>query len=215
MAIQTRRGNISDLDKSKLLPGEWACALDKKRVFMQFGTGAESVLEMPTKEEYKIMLDEVEQSAKEAQAAAETANEAAYKANDLLSKEKETLDNIAQVQTEVRENATATLQYKEMAETFAEAAEESRKNAQISADLTVQNLADIQNLAQKAEDGATNAKEQADLSRSYAVGTNGEVREGDEEDNAKYYKEQAENSAAEAAQSRDEAGISAASASAS
>lgn len=66
-------------------------------------------------------------------------------------------------------------------------------------------LADITTQAQQASSSAnsasgsaTNAHNDALLAQSYAVGTNGVVRTGDATDNSKYYKEQAEQAAADA-----------------
>jgi hypothetical protein len=39
MAIQTRRGNESDFDPNKLLPGEWAGTTDTKKTFYAYGPG--------------------------------------------------------------------------------------------------------------------------------------------------------------------------------
>ena len=52
-------------------------------------------------------------------------------------------------------------------------------------------LADVKIEVSKAQNGATSAETSADLAKSYAVGTDGEVRENDGTDNAKYYSEQA------------------------
>ena len=80
------------------------------------------------------------------------------------------------------------------------------------ANITVQ----AQNAAASAEDAlaSENAAEYyKDLSMSYAIGSNGEVREGDATDNSKYYKEQAAISATNAATSETNAANSAISAS--
>ena len=61
--------------------------------------------------------------------------------------------------------------------------------------------------ATAAAASASDAEESADLAQSYAVGTEGEVRQDDDEDNAKYYKEQTEISASAAdASARSAAG---------
>ena len=51
MAIQVRRGNESDFDASKMLPGEWAVSLDTKYVRMCFAPGV--VLRMATYESFE------------------------------------------------------------------------------------------------------------------------------------------------------------------
>ena len=69
-------------------------------------------------------------------------------------------------------------------------------NTSQGADIYVNDLAtlkkDIQKVADGIVDSAKTAQYNADLSRSYAVGTNGEVRKDDGQDNAKYYKELSE-----------------------
>ena len=59
--------------------------------------------------------------------------------------------------------------------------------------------------ATKAKTSENNAEDWSDLSKSYAVGTNGEKRPGDAEDNAQYYANQAKNSKDAAKQSEDNA----------
>ena len=56
MAIQSRRGNISDFDKSKMLPGEWGIALDSQEAFVCFGAG--TTKKMATYEDYQDMIDD-------------------------------------------------------------------------------------------------------------------------------------------------------------
>ena len=56
MAIQSRRGNISNFDKSKMLPGEWGIALDSQEAFICFGAGITK--KMATYEDYQDMLDD-------------------------------------------------------------------------------------------------------------------------------------------------------------
>lgn len=65
------------------------------------------------------------------------------------------------------------------------------------ADITTQ-ATNASNSATSASGSATNAHADAQLAQSYAVGTGGTVRTGDATDNAKYYKEQAEQAAADA-----------------
>lgn len=56
MAIQSRRGNISNFDKSKMLPGEWGIALDSQEAFVCFGAG--TTKKMATYEDYQDMIDD-------------------------------------------------------------------------------------------------------------------------------------------------------------
>ena len=92
MAIQNRRGNGSDFDPNKMLPGEWATTTDTEKVFMCFKPG--KVRRMATYEDMVENIGEATEeikteftagvkSATEAAAgAANTANKAAKTASD-------------------------------------------------------------------------------------------------------------------------------------
>lgn len=98
MAIQTRRGDHSEFDPEKLLPGEWACVTkgdpdssDGKSVYMCFEAGV--VKRMSTYEDMKRdikeatqdiqdeFLSEIQQATDSANTAAQSANQAAEDAN--------------------------------------------------------------------------------------------------------------------------------------
>lgn len=98
MAIQTRRGDHSEFDPEKLLPGEWACVTkgdpdssDGKSVYMCFEAGV--VKRMSTYEDMKRdikeatqdiqdeFLSEIQQAMDSANTAAQSANQAAEDAN--------------------------------------------------------------------------------------------------------------------------------------
>lgn len=92
MAIQTRRGNESDFDPNRMVPGEWATATDTEKVWMCFKTGKarrmatyEDMVENigEATEEIKTEFTAGVKSATEAAAgAANTANKAAETASD-------------------------------------------------------------------------------------------------------------------------------------
>ena len=73
-------------------------------------------------------------------------------------------------------------------------------NAVASATQAVASATSASTSATSASTSATSASTSADLAESYAVGTNGTVRQGDATDNAKYYSEQAASSATSASQ---------------
>ncbi len=206
MAIQVRRGNISDLDKGKLLPGEYACAMDKKRVFLQFGTTQETVFEMPTKENYEEMLNEVAGSAKEAQDAASEAKAAANEVQGLLEHEEDVREQIQDLSNEARKSADEALQHKtdsqQNAETsaeYADSAAQSAASAEESKAAAEQSALSAKASEEAAADSAKSANNNALLAKSYSDGKTG-IREGEETDNAKFYKEKAQEAAEKAEQ---------------
>lgn len=74
MAIQSRRGNISNFDKSKMLPGEWGIALDSQEAFICFGAGITK--KMATDEDYADMINESVTATENAKQATVNANTA-------------------------------------------------------------------------------------------------------------------------------------------
>uniref|UniRef100_UPI00286F90C1 hypothetical protein n=1 Tax=Anaerosporobacter sp. TaxID=1872529 RepID=UPI00286F90C1 len=56
MAIQSRRGNIANFNKEKMLPGEFGIALDSQEAFICFGAGVTK--KMATNEDYQDMMDD-------------------------------------------------------------------------------------------------------------------------------------------------------------
>lgn len=206
MAIQVRRGNISDLDKGKLLPGEYACAMDKKRVFLQFGTTQETVLEMPTKENYEDMLKEVADSAKEAQDAADEAKTATNKVQGLLDQEEDVRKQIEELSNEAQNSADEALQYKNdseqnvsIADGYANSAAQSAATAEESKAAAEQSALNAKASEEAAADFATDADNSALMAKSYSDGKTG-IREGEDTDCARFYKEKAEEAAEKAEQ---------------
>lgn len=72
MAIQSRRGNISNFDKSKMLPGEWGIALDSQEAFVCFGAGITK--KMATYEDYQDMIDDCVEVTQTAQGVVDSFN---------------------------------------------------------------------------------------------------------------------------------------------
>lgn len=119
MAIQTRRGDHSEFDPEKLLPGEWACVTkgdpdssDGKSVYMCFEAGAvkrmstyedmERDIEEATQDIQDEFLSEIQQATNSANTAAQSANQAAENANDAAQTANEAAENVGEsIQTEV------------------------------------------------------------------------------------------------------------------
>lgn len=94
--------------------------------------------------------------------------------------------------TSAEENAAAAAESQEAASTSARACAIFEQNTRGFANETANHAAETAVNAQNAAISEENAHDYEKLSESYAVGTDGEVRPGDDEDNAKYYKERAE-----------------------
>lgn len=94
--------------------------------------------------------------------------------------------------TSAEEDAIASAEAREAASTSARACAIFEQNTRTFAAETEEHAEATAINAQNAAISEENAHDYEKLSESYAVGTDGEVREGDDEDNAKYYKERAE-----------------------
>jgi hypothetical protein len=90
----------------------------------------------------------------------------------------------AQYATEAEESATT-------AGNYAEAADQSKNAAKQSEDAAKESEEAAAESAREMDEKVAEAEAWEELSKSYAVGTDGEAREGDETDNAKYYMEMA------------------------
>lgn len=145
------------------------------------------------------------QASQEAAATSETnakASESAAKASETAAKKSE--DNAASSATNSENSATlsgqkaaaaatsaaAAKESEDNAESAKDAAEGSARNAKNSENASVASATSAADSASTATAKATDAETYAGLSQSYAVGTNGEVRENDNADNSKYYYEQ-------------------------
>lgn len=117
----------------------------------------------------------------------------------------EVVDQFNKDITQATQSAASATLSKEEAATSAAGASTSESNAAQSAgtastaantatsaaDTATQSATEASTAASAAATSATGASTDAGLSKSYAVGTGGEVREGDDLDNAKYYYEKA------------------------
>lgn len=113
MAIQTRRGDHSEFDPEKLLPGEWACVTkgdpdssDGKSVYMCFEAGVvkrmstyedmERDIEEATQDIQDEFLSEIQQATNSANTAAQSANQAAEDANSAAQAANEAAEAIGE-----------------------------------------------------------------------------------------------------------------------
>ena len=163
MAIQMRRGNKADFDPSKMLPGEWAVAIDSDTqnqiVWMCFRAGV--VKRMGTYEDFKEQIRE---------ATAEIKNEYKEEFQTILGE-------IEKLAEQTSENRNTVVQIRDdTVNTYLPKMLEYVKKAESS--------------AEKAEASQQQTAESATKAQSYAVGGTGS-REGEDFDNAKYYYQQA------------------------
>lgn len=163
MAIQMRRGNKADFDPSKMLPGEWAVAIDSDTqnqiVWMCFRAGV--VKRMGTYEDFKEQIRE---------ATAEIKNEYKEEFQTILGE-------IEKLVEQTGENRNTVVQIRDdTVNTYLPKMLEYVKKAESS--------------AEKAEASQQQTAESATKAQSYAVGGTGS-REGEDSDNAKYYYQQA------------------------
>ena len=103
-------------------------------------------------------------------------------------------DNAKSSETNASNSASSASVSAENAATSASNAAKSETNASISASNALQSEQNAATSASQAKSSEENAAIDAKLSQSYAVGGSG-VRDGEDTDNSKYYKEQAEMSA--------------------
>lgn len=169
MAIQMRHGPKANFDPQKMLPGEWAVSIDQETenqiVWMCFRAGV--VKRMGTYEDFKEQITEI--------------------ADEIAKEYKETFNEIKVYMEGLRDTTEG---YKDATKTYMDTTEGYK-------DTSVQKAAEALQSATNASQSATNSANSADLSedyslksKSYAVGTGGEVRPNDDSDCAEYYYEQ-------------------------
>ena len=104
MAIQTRRGNESDFDPNRMVPGEWATATDTEKVWMCFKTG--KARRMATYEDMVENIGEATEEIKaEFTAGVKSATEAAAGAANTANKAAETASNASNTANVAAETA--------------------------------------------------------------------------------------------------------------
>lgn len=165
MAILMRGGAYADFDPSKLRPREWAVVLEndpsaRDGKAIYICFAPEMVKRIST---YEDMKDDLI-------SATEDIKEQYVQALDEIKNEVERLANEAKG--------------------FKDAAQTKAAEALSSAQTATQKSESASVSATNSANSADSSEEYSKLSESYAVGTNGEVRVGDETDNSKYYKEE-------------------------
>lgn len=163
MAIQMRRGNKADFDPSKMLPGEWAVAIDSDTqnqiVWMCFRAGV--VKRMGTYEDFKEQIREATTEIK----------------NEYKEEFQTILGEIEKLAEQTSENRNTVVQIRDdTVNTYLPKMLEYMKKSETA--------------ATKAETSQELTLESATKAQSYAVGGTGS-REGEDSDNAKYYYQQA------------------------
>ena len=111
MAIQVRRGNESDFDASKMLPGEWAVSLDTRYVRMCFAPGI--VLRMSTYDAFEADMAQVQ---------------------TILAECRSIQSAVQRIQTEVNTKASLTVEYANDAKESADRAYSEAERAKTYAD---------------------------------------------------------------------------------
>ncbi len=129
----------------------------------------------------------IEESKKHADNAKASEDNAAGSATDAANSATEAAEQAANAQ----DFATAAAREATASANSANAAKISESKAKASETDAANSANDATNSADAAANKASEASGHADMSRSYAIGTNNEVREGDATDNAKKYYEQA------------------------
>lgn len=172
MAILIRGGAYADFDPSKLKPREWAVVLendpsakDGKAIYICFSRG--NVKRIST---YEDMYDDL------------------LTATDDIKQEY--IQAFNEILEEIEKIKTDTEGIKDVAQSKAEESALSAQSAGLSAETATQKAESASSSAADAAGSADESEGFSNLSKSYAIGTNGEVRVGDEVDNSKYYKEE-------------------------
>lgn len=229
--MQMRRGAEQHFDPDQMTAGEWAVSTDSKKVWMCFAPGI--VRRMATYEAFEQDMEEIRrilatcqdiQEAVEAfeRLAEQHKNDAAQSAQDASASEaaaKLSEDNAAGSATsaagsaqaasgsasDAKDSEDAAKLSEDNAAASEVAAEESAEAAAGSAQAAAGSAEDAKASEDAAEASAGQAEDYSLMSKSYAVGTDGQVRPGDPTDNSKYYSELAQYLTDEAAKLLDQA----------
>ncbi len=134
--------------------------------------------------DYEYVIDESKKHADNAKVAEDNAANSAADAANSASESSEYAASSQSFAAAAAQEATAS-------ENSANAAKISEDNAKVAETNAANSESNAANSAQTAANKASESSAHADMSKSYAIGTNNEVREGDAADNAKKYYEQA------------------------
>lgn len=229
--MQMRRGAEQHFDPDQMTAGEWAVSTDSKKVWMCFAPGI--VKRMATYEAFEQDMEEIRrilttcqdiQEAVEAfeRLAEQHKNDAAQSAHDAsVSEDAAKLSEVnaagsatsaagsaqaaAGSAADAKISEDAAKLSEDNAATSAVAAEESKEAAAGSAQSAAGSAEDAKASEDAAEASADQAEDFSLMSKSYAVGTDGQVRPGDPTDNSKYYSDLAQYLTDEAAKLLDQA----------
>ena len=230
MAIQMRRGPLAKYNKNKMLAGEWGISIDTdtndQKAMIAFAPGVDKEV-MFVDDFNGVIAESIDIATEEAEA---WAHGNSFHVNDYASGDgstraftlAETPSSIIGVYINEESVSDYTLSGNTI--TFTTAPESGSNNIRIY--YTVNNSTDnAKYYKEQAASSASaasgsneaawvaynSARQEATLSKSYAVGGTGS-RSGENTDNAKYYKEQAASSASAASSSASSASSSASSA---
>ena len=230
MAIQMRRGPLAKYNKNKMLAGEWGISIDTdtndQKAMIAFAPGVDKEV-MFVDDFNGVIAESIDIATEEAEA---WAHGNSFHVNDYASGDgstrsftlAETPSSIIGVYINEEPVSNYTLSGNTI--TFTTAPESGSNNIRIY--YTVNNSTDnAKYYKEQAASSASaasgsneaawvaynSARQEATLSKSYAVGGTGS-RSGENTDNAKYYKEQAASSASSASSSASSASSSASSA---
>lgn len=202
--ILMRRGQEVNFDPNKMMPGEWAVSLDSKYVRMCFSPGV--CVRMATYDTFEADMVQIQRILAECQTVEEAVQRIYEEIKD-VAVDVERIETAAASALESEENAlnsaNLAVQSAETAMQKAEEAEESANIASTKAEQATEGANTATQKASEASESAGNVRNMSDASQSYAIGGTG-TREGEDTDNAKYYNQQASDSAdrAEAAAER-------------
>lgn len=232
MAIQMRRGQLANYDKSKMLAGEWGISIDNdsdnQKAFISFAPGVSKEVMMVEDAEEQIAVataEAIDMATEEAEA---WAHGNSFHVNDYASGDGSTKSfTLAETpslilgvyvdgssvsaytlsgktitfttapaagEDNIRVYYTVNTQY-DNAKYYKEQAASSASSASSNASIATTKASQATTAAASASTDATTATTQATKAQSYAVGGTSS-RTGEDTDNAKYYKEQAEAAAA-------------------
>lgn len=229
--MQMRRGEEQYFDPDQMTAGEWGVSTDSKKVWMCFAPGV--VRRMATyeafEEDMKIIQqilancqdieaaveafeklaeqhkDDAEQSAQKAAASESAANVSENNAESSATASAGSAQAAANSASEAKDSQDAAKVSEDNAAGSATAAAVSEEAAEKSAQAAAGSATDAKASEDSAAESADLSEDFSLMSKSYAVGTEGEVRPGDATDNSKYYSDLAQYLTDEAAKLLDQA----------
>lgn len=234
--IQMRHGREEDFDPDQMTTGEWSVSTDERYIRMCIAPGVcvrialynafegdmEEILQIleecrtieetveRIQEEIGQEVEVITSNAEIAQNASNTASEKAQEALESANSASASATTATQKASDAQSSAEDAEESKTQAESHAQSAGEHAQSALNSANTASAKSNEASASADNANESAENALSSALEAESYAHGDTG-VRDGENTDNALYYKEQAKSEAdrakTEADRASDIAGI--------